>query len=77
MSIIKKKSEQTISGSGSFGKEMVRQGAGIVKNGSALTSGNISSGKSGIRKTDPVKNGQAAGRKLPKKNGRRLTYSCF
>ena len=51
---------------GSFGKELVRQGAGIVKSGSAPTSGNTGSGKSGIRKTDPVKNGQAAGRKIVK-----------
>lgn len=58
--------EQTISVPGSFGKELVRQGAGIVKNGSAPTSGNTGSGKSGIRKTDPVKNGQAAGRKIVK-----------
>ena len=58
--------EQTISVPGSFGKELVRQGAGIVKSGSAPTSGNTGSGKSGIRKTDPVKNGQAAGRKIVK-----------
>ena len=58
--------EQTISVPGSFGKELVKQGAGIVKSGSALTSGNTGSGKSGIRKTDPVKNGQAAGRKIVK-----------
>lgn len=44
----------------------MRQGAGIVKSGSAPTSGNTGSGKSGIRKTDPVKNGQAAGRKIVK-----------
>ena len=58
--------EQTISVPGSFGKELVRQGAGIIKSGSAPTSGNTGSGKSGIRKTDPVKNGQAAGRKIVK-----------
>lgn len=58
--------EKTISVPGSFGRELVRQGAGIVKSGSALTSGNTGSGKSGIRKTDPVKNGQEAGRKIVK-----------
>ena len=52
--------EQTISVPGSFGKELARQGAGIVKNGSAPASGNTGAGKSQIRKTSPVKNGQAA-----------------
>ncbi len=58
--------EQTISVPGSFGKELARQGAGIVKNGSAPASGNTGAGKSQIRRTSPVKNGQAAGRKIVK-----------
>ena len=52
--------EQTISVPGSFGKELARRGAEIVKHGSTLANGNTGAGKSQIRKTSPVKNGQAA-----------------
>ena len=61
-----RESEQTISVPGSFGKEMARQGVHLVKNASALTGGNAGYNKSGIRDTNPVKNGQAVGRKIVK-----------